>query len=192
MPCGPDAAWEGRADGFPLADPESSGDNRRSADCVLVVAQLCGRSILLIMTDMANHLRRLVLPLLLIGPPVWAERLPVPPVPPTSSSPVRPVQVPHRGSPLSAKAVLSRRTPIPPIPHASTQLATPAPMPDRDARPPPDPNSSPHIEVTPTDFRPPKVDTDAGFPYGSRFRSPQDIQPIQTPGFTVAIPLRLP
>jgi hypothetical protein len=156
------------------------------------VAQLCERSIGLIMADMANHLHKLVLPLLLISPPVWAERLPVPPVPPTSSSPVRPVQVPHRGLPSPAKAVLSRRTPVPPIPHASTQLATPAPMPDRDARRPPDPNSSPHIEVTPTDFRPPTADTDAGFPYGSRFHSPQDLQPIQTPGFMVAIPLRLP
>jgi len=192
MPRSPDAAWEGRADGFPLTVPERSGDNRRGTDCVLVVAQLCERSIGLIMTDMANHLHKLVLPLLLIGPPVWAERLPVPPVPPTSSSPVRLVQVPHRGSPSPAKAVLSRRTPVPPIPHASTQLATPAPMPDRDARPPPDPNSSPHIEVTPTDFRPPTADTDAGFPYGSRFHSPQDLQPIQTPGFMVAIPLRLP
>jgi hypothetical protein len=191
MPRSPDAAWEG-TDGFPLTVSETSGDNHRGTDCVLVVAQLCERSIGLIMADMANHLHKLVLPLLLIGPPVWAERLPVPPVPPTSSSPVRPVQVPHRGSQSSTKAVLSRRTPVPPNPHASTQLATPAPMPNRDARPPPDPNSSPHTKVSVTDFRPPKVDTDAGFPYGSRFRSPKDIQPIQTPGFTVAIPLRLP
>ena len=92
---------------------------------------------------------------------------------PTSSSPVRPVQVPHRGSQSSTKAVLFRRTPIPPIPHASAQQARLAPMPDRDARPPPDPNSSPHTEVSLTDFRPPTVDTDAGFPYGSRFRSPR-------------------
>jgi hypothetical protein len=140
----------------------------------------------------ANGLHKLVLPLLLIGRPVWAERLPVPPVPPTRSSPVRPVQVPHRGSPSSAKAVWSRRTPIPPDPHASTHPATPAPMPDRDAQPPPDPNSLPHTTVSPTDFRPPTADTDAGFPYGSRFRSPKDRQPIQTPGFTVTIPLRLP
>src|SRR4051794_11140651 len=94
--------------------------------------------------------------------------------PPTRSSLVRPVQVPHRGSPSSAKAALPRRAPIPPIPHSSTQLATPAPMPDPDAWPPPDPNSSPHIKVAPTDFRPLTPDTDAGFPYRSRFRSPQD------------------
>ena len=191
MPRGPDAAWEG-TDGFPLTVPERSGDNHRGTDCVLVVAQLCERSIGLIMTDMANYLHKLVLPLLLIGRPVWAERLPVPPVPPTSFSPVRLVQFPHRGSPSPAKAVLSRRMLIPPIPHPGAQLARPAPMPDRDVRPPPDPNSSPHIKVTSTDFRPPTTDTDAGFPYGSRFRSPQDIQPIQTPGFTVAIPPRLP
>src|SRR3954470_22965128 len=78
--------------------------------------------------DMANPLHKLVLPLLLIGHPVRAERLPVPPIPPTRSLAVKPVQVPHRGSPSSAKAVLSRRTPIP---QASAHLATPAPMPDR-------------------------------------------------------------
>ena len=174
-----------------MQEAQTSGDNHRDTDCVLVVAQLCKRSIV-IMADMANHLHKLVLPLLLIGCPVWAERLPVPPVPPASSSPVSVVQVPHRGSPSSAKAALSHRTPIPPIPQASTKLATPAPMPDRDARPPPNPNSSHHIEVTPTDFRPPTTDTDAGFAYGSRFHSPKDLQPIQTPGFMVAIPLRLP
>jgi hypothetical protein len=65
-------------------------------------------------------------------------------------------------------------------------------VPDRDAHPPPDPNSSPHTKVIPTDFRAPKTDADAGFLYGSRFRTPQDIRPIQTPGFTVTIPLWLP
>ena len=55
MPRSPDAAWEG-TDGFPLTDPETSGDNHRGTDCVLVVAQLCERSIGLIMADMANHL----------------------------------------------------------------------------------------------------------------------------------------
>jgi hypothetical protein len=63
-------------------------------------------------------------------------------------------------------------------------------VPDQDAQPPSEP--PPHTRVIPTDFRLPKVDTDAGYPYGSRFRSPQETQPIQTPGFTVTIPLRLP
>jgi len=65
-------------------------------------------------------------------------------------------------------------------------------MPNRDAQLPPDPNSPPHSKVNVTDFRTPKVDTDAGFPYGSRFRSPHDAQPIQTPGLTLTFPLRLP
>src|SRR3954466_3921872 len=76
---------------------------------------------------LANHLPKLVLPLLLISRPVWAERLPVPPVPPTRSSAINPVQVSHRGSPSPVKA--ARRTSTPPVPHASTQLATPAPVP---------------------------------------------------------------
>src|SRR5689334_2040518 len=97
---------------------------------------------------------KLILPLLLIGHPVWAERLPLPPVPPTRSSPVRLAKVPHRGSSSSAKAVLPRGAPKREIPSASAQQATAAPMPDRDAWRPPDPNSSPHTQVTPTDFRP--------------------------------------
>src|SRR3954447_25314138 len=116
----------------------------------------------------ANHLPKLVLPLLLISRPAWAERLPVPPIPPTRSSPLKPVQVSHRGSSSSVKAVLSRRTRIAPNPHAATQLAAPAPVPDRDTRPPPDPDLSLRTKVTPTDFRPPAADTDAAFPNGSR------------------------
>ena len=143
---------------------------------------------------MPNRLHKLVLPWLLVCPPVWAERLPVPPGPPRSSSPVKAVQVPHRGPHSPTHPVLSRHTPTPPIPQANTWTAkqTPAPTPDRDAQPPPDQNSAPHTKVTPTDFRSPKVDADAGFPNGSRFRSPEDARPIQTPGFTLTIPLRLP
>jgi hypothetical protein len=71
-------------------------------------------------------------------------------------------------------------------------LARPAPLPNRDVQPPPDPNSSPHAKVSPTDFHLPKVDADAGYPYGSQYRSPEDMKPIDTPGFTVTFPLRLP
>ena len=155
-----------------------------------VTARLCERSVSLTMPDMANRLHKLVLPWLLICPPVWAAKLPVPPVPPTRSSPAKVAQVPHRGSHAPTKAVLSRRTPIPPVPQASTPLTRPAPVPDQDAQPPSEP--PPHTRVIPTDFRLPKVNADAGYPYGSRFRSPQETQPIQTPGFTVTIPLRLP
>ena len=65
-------------------------------------------------------------------------------------------------------------------------------MPNRDVQPPPDPNSSPHTKVSPTDFHLPRVDADAGYPYGSQYRSPEDVKPIDTPGFTVTFPLRLP
>src|SRR5215469_10027240 len=146
-----------------------AGCNSVGTDCVSVP--------LIIMTDMTNRLHTLVLPLLLICPPAWAEKLPVPPVPPTRSSPARVASVPHRTSHASTNAVLSRRTPIPPVPQADTPLTSAAPVPQRDPPPPPDSNSSPHTKVTPADFRPPKVDTDAGYPYGSRFRFPQDKQP---------------
>jgi hypothetical protein len=46
--------------------------------------------------------------------------------------------------------------------------------------------------VSVTDFRPPKIDTSAGLPYGSRFQFPEDQRLIRTPGFTLTIPLRLP
>ena len=143
---------------------------------------------------MANRVHKLALLWLLIGPPVWAERLPVPPVPPSSSSSVRvAARAPHREPHSSAKAVVfSRRPPTPPVPPADIQQVGLAPVSDRDARPPPDANSAPHTKVGVTDFRLPKPDAADGFPYGSRFRAPQDARPIDTPGFTVTIPLRLP
>ena len=152
------------------------------------------RGVLFCARHMANWVHKLALLWLLIGPPVWAKRLPVPPVPPSSSSSVRvAAQAPHRESHSSAKAVVfSRRPPTPPVPPAGIQQVGLAPVSDRDARPPPDANSAPHTKVSVTDFRLPKPDAADGFPYGSRFRSPQDARPIDTPGFTVTIPLRLP
>lgn len=114
------------------------------------------------------------------------------PIPPTGPAPTRVVQVPHRGSRSSTKANLSRKAPIPPNPLPSALLASPAPVPDRDAQPPPDPNSEPHTKVSVADFRPPKTDASAALPYGARYQSPDDQRPIETPGFTVTIPLRLP
>ena len=152
------------------------------------------RGVLFRARHMANRVHKLALLWLLIGPPVWAERLPVPPVPPSSSSSVRvAARAPHRESHSSAKAVVfSRRPPTPPVPPADIQQVGLAPVSDRDARPPPDANSAPHTKVGVTDFRLPKPDAADGFPYGSRFRAPQDARPIDTPGFTVTIPLRLP
>ena len=56
------------------------------------------------MKHIANRLHKLVLPWLLISTPVWAERLPVPPVPPTNSPSVSVVQTPHRGPQFAAKS----------------------------------------------------------------------------------------
>ena len=147
------------------------------------------------MQHMAIRLHKLVVPWLLICPAVWAARLPVPPVPPSVPPPARVAKVPnHSTKAISTKAVWSRKTPIPPIPpHATSQLAKPAPVPDQDAQPPPDPNSTPHTKVSVANFRrQPTADSGAGFPYGSQFQSREDARPIQTPGLTVTIPLRLP
>ena len=90
---------------------------------------------------MAIRLHKLVIPWLLVCSPVWAERLPVPPVPPANPSPARVAQVRHQGLHSSTKAIWYAEntdpTSIPP--RASTQLAKPAPVPDRDAQLPPDP-----------------------------------------------------
>jgi hypothetical protein len=167
---------------IPLETPASGiGVNARWAEHLLPA------SVLPIMVWMANHLHKLVFLSMLISLPVRAERLPVPPIPPTGHAPTR--VVPHRGP---TKAILSRKAPIPPNPPPSARLASPAPVPDRDVQPPPDPNSSPHTKMSVADFRPPKTDTSAALPYGSRYQSPDDQRPIETPGFTVTIPLRLP
>jgi hypothetical protein len=171
-----------------------------------------GFAIVFSLKHVPNRLHKLVLPLLLICPPVWAAKLPVPPIPPNRPSlarapkfsqklPVPPVpppgasqtkvaQLPHRASHAATQAVWSRRIPIPPFPIASTPLTSPAPVPDRDAQPPPAP--LPHTAVTPTDFRSPNVYTGAAYPYGSQYPTPEDKTPLGTPGFTVTIPLRLP
>ena len=168
----------------------------------------------LIVKHVPNHLQKLVLPLLLICPPVWAaklpvhpipatrpsparvakvsQKLPVPPVPPPGASPTQIAQVPHRASHSATQTVLSRQVPIPPVPNANAPLTTPAPVPDRDAQSPLGPDSLPHTRVTPTDFRSPNVYTGAAYPYGSQFPTPEDKQPLGTPGLTVTIPLRLP
>jgi hypothetical protein len=78
------------------------------------------------------------------------------------------------------------------MPFPGVELARLAPTPDRNVEPPPDPNSSPHTKVSPTDFRLPPVGADAGYPYGSQIRFPEDMKSIDTPGFTVSFPLRLP
>ena len=72
------------------------------------------------MQHMAIRLHKLVVPWLLICPPVWAARLPVPPVPP--SVPRRLEWPKFRATQprvISTKAVWSRKTPIPPIPPPS-------------------------------------------------------------------------
>jgi hypothetical protein len=171
-----------------------------TAECVSIVLSL-------IVKHVPNHLQKLVLPLLLICPPVWAaklpvhpipatrpspasvakvsQKLPVPPVPPPGALPTKIAQVRHRASHSATQAVWSRQLPTPPVPNANTLLTTPAPVPDRDAQPPLGPDSLPHTRVIPIDFRSPNV-------YTAQFPTPEDKQPLGTPGLTVTIPLRLP
>jgi hypothetical protein len=79
--------------------------------------------------------------------------------------------------------------PVPPMPPPDRQLAEAAPVPDRDAQPPVAPTSD-ETTVDLRLYRANTYDSSAGFVPGSRYQSNEDRKPIQTPGFTVRVPLQ--
>jgi hypothetical protein len=79
--------------------------------------------------------------------------------------------------------------PVPPIPLAHPPLAEAAPVPNIDAVAPIDPTSektSVHVKL----YRNRMFDPSVGFVPGSRFQTSEDQKPIQTPGFSVRVPLK--
>jgi hypothetical protein len=79
--------------------------------------------------------------------------------------------------------------PIPPIPPVSPPLADAAPVPNLDAEAPVAPTSDqPSVNVRL--YRATTYDASVGFVPGSRYQSSEDRKPIQTPGFSVSVPLR--
>ena len=140
---------------------------------------------------MANCLHTLVLPWLLICPPRMgsAASRASNPTHETSAGPSGARSAPGI-TPISQSYVTANTSPADSTCRSPTGQTGPHAEPGRPA--PPDPNSSPHTKVSPTDFHLPRVDADAGYPYGSQYRSPEDVKPIDTPGFTVTFPLRLP
>jgi hypothetical protein len=88
-----------------------------------------------------------------------------------------------------AKTVLANELPIPPIPPASHPSSTPAPVPDDQVRAPiAEVNSGPSVALR--FYRNPAYTQGAGFTPGSQFQTPEDRKPIQTPGFSVSVPLK--
>jgi hypothetical protein len=79
--------------------------------------------------------------------------------------------------------------PIPPVPPEHPPLADAAPVPNVDAEAPVAPASDqPSVNVTV--YRIKMYDPSAGFAPGSRYESSEDRKPIQTPGFSISVPLK--
>jgi hypothetical protein len=79
--------------------------------------------------------------------------------------------------------------PVPPLPPANPPPGDAAPVPNFDAAGPLVPDSDqPSVYVRL--YRNKMYDPSTGFVPGSRFQTSEDKKPIQTPGFSVSVPLR--
>jgi hypothetical protein len=79
--------------------------------------------------------------------------------------------------------------PVPPIPPEHPPLAEIAPVPDPDAQAPVAAVSdTPSVDVRL--YRAKAYDPSLGFAPGSRYQTAEDRKPIQTPGFSISVPLK--
>jgi hypothetical protein len=79
--------------------------------------------------------------------------------------------------------------PVPPVPPAHPPVSEAAPVPNFDAAGPLAPLSDkPSVYVKL--YRNSMYDPSVGFVPGSRFQTTEDRKPIQTPGFSISVPLR--
>jgi hypothetical protein len=87
-----------------------------------------------------------------------------------------------------APLALATELPIPPIPPPSPPSATAAPIPDNDVDAPAAAvQTGPRLALK--FYRAQTYDPGMGFGPGSRYRTSEDRKPIQTPGFSVSVPL---
>ena len=91
---------------------------------------------------------------------------------------------------VSASSTLAAELPVPPIPPDHVPLAEVAPVPNNNARAPAVPVSDrPTVDVRL--YRAKTFDdASAGFVPGSRYQTSEDRKPIQTPGFSINVPLK--
>lgn len=83
---------------------------------------------------------------------------------------------------------LAEPLPVPPIPPAHPPAADAAPVPNVDAHAPiVQAKQGPSFDVKL--YRARNYDPSMGFAPGSRYQSNEDRKPIQTPGFSVTVPL---
>jgi hypothetical protein len=90
---------------------------------------------------------------------------------------------------FAASAARAEDLPVPPIPPDNPPVAESAPVPDVDARVPLAPVSE-QASVNVKLYRADPPDPSLGFLPGSRFQDSEERKPIQTPGFSVTVPLK--
>jgi hypothetical protein len=79
--------------------------------------------------------------------------------------------------------------PVPPLPPEHPPIAEAAPVPNVNAEAPVAPASEePSVNVKL--YRATMFDPGVGFAPGSRYQSAEDRKPIQTPGFSISVPLK--
>ncbi len=90
---------------------------------------------------------------------------------------------------ICGSLAMAEDLPVPPIPPDIPPLADAAPVPNIDAQAP--------VTLTPDQpsvnvrlYRAKTYDPSAGFVPGSRYQSTEDRKPIQTPGFSINVPLK--
>ena len=89
----------------------------------------------------------------------------------------------------TAAATMAAELPVPPQPPARPPSGDTAPVPNLDAHAPVAPVSdAPSVAVRM--FRARTYDPSVGFAPGSRYQSSEDRKMIQTPGFSINVPLR--
>ena len=89
----------------------------------------------------------------------------------------------------ASSGAVAEDLPVPPIPPLTGHRSEAAPVPDVDARGPIVPTSDkPSVNVKL--YRAEMYDPGVGFTPGSRYQTSEDRKPIQTPGFSVTVPLK--
>lgn len=79
--------------------------------------------------------------------------------------------------------------PLPPTPPADYPLSAAAPVPDDSVRGPlAEVSSGPSVALR--FYRIPMFEPGDGFTPGSRYQTPEDRKAVQTPGFSVSVPLK--
>jgi len=90
---------------------------------------------------------------------------------------------------LPGSIAMAEELPVPPVPPAATSSLSAAPVPDADMR---DPfgSTAPAPKVALRFYRNETYNGGYGYMPGSRYQSAEDKKPIQTPGFSVSVPIK--